>query len=78
MKLLYRILIRLSIGIILILTGWGICFYIAIMDEINDEVDDSLEDYSELIIIRSLAGEDLPSKIRNTLTGMKIYAIRTR
>lgn len=62
MKLLYRILIRLSIGIILILTGWGICFYIAIMDEINDEVDDSLEDYSELIIIRSLAGEDLPSK----------------
>jgi signal transduction histidine kinase len=32
-----------------------------IMTEINDEVDDSLEDYSELIIIRSLAGEELPS-----------------
>lgn len=62
MKLFYRILIRLSIGIILILTGWAICFYIAIIDEINDEVDDSLEDYSELIIIRSLAGEELPSK----------------
>ncbi len=62
MKLFYRILIRLSIGIILILTGWAICFYIAIIDEINDEVDDNLEDYSELIIIRSLAGEELPSK----------------
>ena len=27
-----------------------------------DEVDDSLEDYSEIIIIRALAGEELPSK----------------
>ena len=32
------------------------------MDEVNDEVDDSLEDYSEIIIIRALAGEELPSK----------------
>ena len=30
------------------------------MDEVNDEVDDSLEDYSEIIIIRALAGEELP------------------
>ncbi len=62
MKLFNRIQIRLSIGIVLILTGWAIIFYAAIIDEINDEVDDSLEDYSELIIIRSLAGEQLPSK----------------
>ena len=62
MKLFYRVLLRLSVGIILILTGWAVYFYIAIIDEINDEVDDSLEDYSELIIIRSLAGEELPSK----------------
>lgn len=32
------------------------------IDEINDEVDDALEDYSETIIIRSLAGKELPSK----------------
>ena len=32
------------------------------IDEVNDEVDDSLEDYSETIIIRALAGEELPSK----------------
>jgi signal transduction histidine kinase len=31
------------------------------MSEVNDEVDDSLEDYSELIITRSLAGKELPA-----------------
>ncbi len=62
MKLSYRVFLRLSIGIILILTGWAVCFYFAITEEINDEVDDSLEDYSEMIIIRSLAGAELPSK----------------
>jgi signal transduction histidine kinase len=36
-------------------------FYMGILEEINDEVDDSLEDYTELIIIRSLAGKQLPS-----------------
>lgn len=37
-------------------------FYFTMIDEINDEVDDALEDYSETIIIRSLAGKELPSK----------------
>lgn len=61
MKLIYYILIRISLALTVILTGWAIFFYVAIMDEVNDEVDDSLEDYSETIIIRALAGEDLPS-----------------
>ncbi len=60
MKLSYRVFTRLSVGIILILMGWAVCFYAAIMEELYDEVDDSLEDYSELIIIHSLAGEELP------------------
>ncbi len=37
-------------------------FYMAIIDEVNDEVDDSLEDYSEVLITRALAGEQLPSQ----------------
>lgn len=61
MKLFYRVLIHLLSGILVVLSGWAVCFYFAIVDEINDEVDDSLEDYSELIIIRSLAGKELPS-----------------
>ena len=61
MKLFYRVLIHLLTGIVVVLSGWAVCFYFAIVDEINDEVDDSLEDYSELIIVRSLAGKELPS-----------------
>ena len=61
MKLFYRVLIHLLTGIMVVLSGWAVCFYFAIVDEINDEIDDSLEDYSELIIIRSLAGKELPS-----------------
>lgn len=61
MKLIYYILLRLSLALTVVLTGWAIFFYVAVMDEVNDEVDDSLEDYSETIIIRALAGEELPS-----------------
>lgn len=62
MKLLYRIVIRISLVLTLVLSAWAVLFYFAIIDEVNDEVDDSLEDYSETIIIRALAGEDLPSE----------------
>ena len=61
MKLFYRVFLHLSLGIIGVLTLWAVFFYVAMKNEINDEVDDSLEDYSELIIMRSLAGEKLPS-----------------
>ena len=64
MKLIYYIIIRISLVLSVLLTGWAILFYFTVMDEVNDEVDDSLEDYSEIIIIRALAGEELPSKIK--------------
>ncbi len=66
MKLIYRIIIRLSIGLSAIMLLWATFFYIAMIDEINDEVDDALEDYSEQIIVRFLAGEELPSKSSNS------------
>lgn len=61
MKLFNRVLIHLLVGIVVVLSGWAMFFYWGIMDEITDEIDDSLEDYSELIIIRSLAGKELPA-----------------
>lgn len=61
MKLFYRVLMNLLVGIVVILVGWAVVFYMGIMEEINDEVDDSLEDYTELIITRSLAGKELPA-----------------
>ena len=71
MKLIYRIVIRISLLLILVLGVWAVFFYMAMMDEVNDEVDDSLEDYSEVIIIRTLAGEELPSQ--NTGSNNQYY-----
>lgn len=47
MKLIYRILLRLSLALLAVLTVWTVFFYFTMIDEINDEVDDALEDYSE-------------------------------
>lgn len=66
MKLIYQILVRLFLALTVILAAWGFFFYITIIDEINDEVDDSLEDYSENIITRALAGHNLPSQSDGT------------
>lgn len=61
MKLIYRILFGISCALTVILSVWATFFYVTIINEVNDEVDDSLEDYSEMIIIRALAGEELPA-----------------
>lgn len=60
MKLIYRISLRLSLVLLPLITLWAVVFYFTMVDEINDEVDDALEDYSELIVIRMLSGELLP------------------
>ena len=61
MKLLHTISIRLLVLTTVVLSFWALFFYFAMMNEINDEVDDSLEDYAEAIITRSLAGEEIPT-----------------
>lgn len=66
MKLIYRILLRLTPVLAVLLAAWGYLFYVALIDEVNDEVDDSLEDYSENIIIRALSGQELPTKSDGT------------
>lgn len=58
MKLIYYIILRITLALTLILTVWAVFFYVTMIDEVND----ALEDYSETIIIRALAGEELPSK----------------
>ena len=60
MKLIYRITLRLSIALLGLLSLWALFFYLILVDEINDETDDALEDYSEQIITRALGGDPLP------------------
>ena len=61
MKLIYRIALRLSCVLLPLMALWAALFYFTMVEEINDEADDSLEDYSTLIISRMLAGRELPS-----------------
>jgi signal transduction histidine kinase len=61
MKLIYLIVRRLSVALLVIMAGWAVGFYVIITAEINDETDDSLEDYAHDLIARKLAGEALPA-----------------
>lgn len=61
MKLIHRIILHISWVLTLLLAAWAVLFYVTMVDEINDEVDDSLEFYSEMLITRSLAGRELPT-----------------
>ena len=61
MKLIYRITIRLALAILPILLLWATIFYFGMVNEINDETDDSLDSYAELIAHRVVTGEKLPT-----------------
>lgn len=62
MKLKYKIAIRLSLLLLILMSVWATLFYYRMVDEINDEADDSLEDYASTIISRKLAGLDMPDQ----------------
>jgi len=66
MKLTAKITHRISVVLLLLMFVWSAIFYFIIIDEINDETDDSLEDYSEYIIKKAHSGEPLPSKDNGT------------
>lgn len=50
MKLIHYTFRNLSLPLFLILTVWAGCFYAVILHEIDDETNDSLENYKEIII----------------------------
>ena len=61
MKLIYKVTIRLALVILPVLLLWATVFYFAMVNEVNDETDDSLEDYAEMIAYRVNIGEELPT-----------------
>lgn len=60
MKLIYHVTLRLSLVLFPVIALWAAVFYYSMVGEINDESDDSLADYAEMIIRRHLAGRELP------------------
>ena len=78
MKLTTKIIHRTSIVLLALMMVWATVFYFLMIDEINDEIDDSLEDYSELIILRVLNGDSLPSKDNGTNNSYHIREVSER
>ncbi len=75
MKLSYRITWQTSLALLVLVATWSSLFYFLIIDEINDETDDFLEDYSENIITSSLAGESLPAQNSGTNNSYYIHEV---
>ena len=61
MKLIHKVTIRLAITILPLLLLWSTIFYFSMVEEINDETDDSIDDYAEMIAHRIVAGDELPT-----------------
>ncbi|MFR9534703.1 MAG: HAMP domain-containing sensor histidine kinase [Rikenellaceae bacterium] len=61
MKFINHIIVRVTTSLVVVIGVWSVLFYWVIVDEINDETDDVLEDYSAMIIQRFLSGEQMPS-----------------
>ena len=61
MKLFHRVILTLAIGLLPVMALWSVLFYYSMVNEINDEADDVLGDYAELIMRRALAGKPLPA-----------------
>ena len=73
MKLLNRSLQYLSISMLLIVSIWSVVFYLDMMDEIYDSIDDGLDNYKMLILNK--AGQDSTVLLKNTFDESN-YAIR--
>lgn len=60
MKLLRKISLLGTCALAFVFAAWSIAFYFSILNDINDETDDSLENYSLYIITKKLSGAELP------------------
>ncbi len=61
MKLVYRIVLRLSAWLLVLIAAWAVVFSFIVTAEIDGRTDDALEDYAYHLVQRVLAGEELPA-----------------
>lgn len=55
MQLIHYTLRNLTLVLLLVVTFWAGLFYFRIIDEVHDETDDSLKNYSHIIVKRAMA-----------------------
>lgn len=75
MKLIYKVTLRLAFVLLPIIALWAVIFYYTMVEEINDESDDSLVEYAEMIIRRQLAGVPLPEPNNGSNNSYKIELV---
>lgn len=73
MRLIHYTLRSLFIPMLAIFACWGGVFYLLILHEVNDETDDTLENYKEIIIRSALTDSTL---LKNHASIMSRYYIR--
>lgn len=73
MKLLHYTYRKLSILLFLLMAGWGVLFYYAVVEEVVDETDDTLENYAYLLIKELLRD---PSLLNTKGNLMSVYSFR--
>lgn len=73
MKLLHYTYRKLSLLLFALMAAWGVLFYYAIIDEVMDETDDTLENYSKILINNALMD---PSVLNTEGTLMSFYKFR--
>lgn len=73
MKLLHYTYRKLSLLLFLLMAAWGILFYYAIIDEVVDETDDTLENQGQILIKKALLD---PSILNTEGTLMSFYKFR--
>ena len=60
MKLKHVVVGRVSLVMVFVMSLWAVLFYMALMEEANDEVDDTLQSCSEVIMLKWLSGKEMP------------------
>lgn len=73
MRLLHYTFRQLALLFVLLMTGWGILFYYAVVEEVVDETDDTLENYAYLLIREVLRD---PSLLETRGNLMSVYSFR--
>lgn len=75
MKLSHYTIRNLSLPLLLILLLWSAIFYVLIMHEIDEETNDTLENYKELIIRKALVDPDFDRSYSDEMTRYRMREV---
>ncbi|MDD4141191.1 MAG: HAMP domain-containing sensor histidine kinase [Bacteroidales bacterium] len=65
MKLIYKITVRLLIILFVLLAAWAVFFYFTAKNEMKEEVQEAVENYSEYVLEHSSSPEEALANLQN-------------